>query len=89
MTVLYVFCSMAKKKRAPKVSPDMAKLGSRIETLRKQSGRSKESFAADAELSRTLYPKYEKGANITYRSLLRIIAALDITVAEFFSEGFD
>jgi DNA-binding XRE family transcriptional regulator len=88
-TVLYVFCYMAKKKRGSKVSPDMAKLANRIKALREQSGRSKEAFAADADLSRTLYPKYENGANITYASLLKIITALDITVTEFFSDGFD
>lgn len=80
---------MAKKKRAAKVSPDMAKLANRIRTLREQSGRSKEAFAADAEISRTLYPKYEKGGNITYATLLKVIAALDVSVTEFFSEGFD
>ena len=83
---------MAVKKKKPereKVSPDMAKLGNRIKYLREQAGKSKEAFAADAEISRTLYPRYEKGANITYATLLKIIKCLDVTVEEFFSEGFD
>lgn len=80
---------MAKKKRAAKISPDMAKLANRMRMLREQSGRSKEAFAADAEIARTLYPKYEKGGNITYATLLKVIATLDMTVTEFFSEGFD
>ncbi len=78
-----------KKKRTEKVSPEMMRLANRIKELRTKTGKSKEAFAGDADIPRTLYPKYEKGANITYATLLKIIACLNMTVEEFFSEGFN
>jgi transcriptional regulator with XRE-family HTH domain len=81
--------SRLKKKRSEKASPELIQLANRIKTLRLKTGKSMEAFAGDADISRALYPKYEKGANITYTTLLKIIHCLDMTVAEFFSEGFD
>ena len=94
---------MAKKTAAKKgISPkkgtagipenvDSIKLGNRMRELRLKKGYSSaEIFSYDHEISRVLYGKYEKGdGNVTYKNLLKIIRALDVSIAEFFSKGFD
>jgi transcriptional regulator with XRE-family HTH domain len=65
-------------------------LGERIRSIRISKGfTSHESFANKYEISRTQYARYEKGSNLSFDSLLKIIAAFDMTVKEFFSEGFE
>ena len=95
------FCGMAKKivevakdakgKQLGQVSTDYIKLGKRMRELRIKKGyNSFESFAYDNELPRVLYGNYEKGeGNITYKNLLKVIKALNVTITEFFSEGFN
>ncbi len=99
MLHIHFFCSffvlMKKKKKKDKTSkglnPDLIKLGKRMRALRiKNRYTSFETFAYDNELPRVLYGNYEKGVgNITYKNLMKVIQALDISVSEFFSEGFD
>ena len=98
-----LFCTMAKKTAVKKVSPtkngtalvpeniDSKKLGNRMRELRIQKGyKSAEIFAYDNDLSRVLYGNYEKGqGNITYKNLLKVIRALGVSIADFFSQGFD
>ena len=78
-------------KQLPEINTDFAKLGKRMRVLRIKKGYSSfEAFAYDNDLPRVLYGNYEKGeGNITYRNLLRVVKALDVTLTEFFSEGFD
>ena len=65
-------------------------LGERIKNLRKQRGyKSYELFAYQHEISRTQYDGYEMGKDMRFSSLLRILNALDISLDEFFSEGFE
>ncbi|TXJ24843.1 MAG: XRE family transcriptional regulator [Chitinophagaceae bacterium] len=62
----------------------------RIKELRKKQGfENQEHFAWEKNLSRSLYGKYEKGANMTLDSLEKLIKAFDISVKDFFSKGFD
>jgi transcriptional regulator with XRE-family HTH domain len=69
---------------------DLKKLGDRIRALRIRKGYNNyESFAYDNNIARAQYGKYEKGENLTYASLLKVIKALGLSVKEFFSEGFD
>jgi transcriptional regulator with XRE-family HTH domain len=69
---------------------DLKKLGERIRSLRIKKGYNNyENFAFENNIARAQYGKYEKGENITYASLLKVIKALGLTVKEFFSEGFD
>jgi transcriptional regulator with XRE-family HTH domain len=72
-------------------NPEMQKLGDRFKSLRLKKGyTSLEKFAFDNELSRVLYSNYESGkGNITYKNLLKVTKALDISLKDFFSEGFD
>lgn len=91
---LCVICTMSQaKKRVPKkrkTYPKLSPVAKRIKELRIKSGRSKEAFAADVDLSRTLYASYENGANITVVNLMRIIEGLGVTTRQFFdTDEFD
>ncbi len=69
---------------------ELKKLANRIRTLRLKKGYSNyENFAFEHDIARAQYGKYEKGEDLRYTSLLKVIKALDVSVKEFFSEGFD
>ncbi len=68
------------------------KLGKRIKLLRKREGfNSYELFAYDIEISRSGMSNYESGnfEDIRFKTLLKIIDGLGLSVSEFFSEGFE
>ena len=65
-------------------------IGTRIKELRIKKGyTSYEDFAYEHNISRSQFGKYERGADMRTSSLAKVMAALDVTVKEFFSEGFD
>jgi transcriptional regulator with XRE-family HTH domain len=69
---------------------DLKKLGDRIRSLRIKKGYSNyENFAYEHDIARAQYGKYEKGEDLRYSSLLKVIRALGVTPKGFFSEGFD
>lgn len=72
------------------ITTDAKKLGMRLRSLRLAKGHtSQERFAFENDLSRVLYNNWETGrGNITYRNLVKVTRALDVTLKEFFSEGF-
>lgn len=90
-----VYCIMKKqsaKKAAPKGKqiPELPKLAERVKKLRKEKGyNSHEAFAFEIGISRTQYNKYERGYDIRFSTLVRIVKAFDMSLEEFFSEGFD
>lgn len=63
----------------------------RIVSLRKAKKMSQEKLAIESEISRSLLFGYEKKEhNISFANLVRIIKlGLNMTIEEFFSEGFD
>jgi len=68
----------------------LKKLSARIRSLRIKKGYSNyESFAYENDIARAQYGKYEKGEDLRYTSLMKVIRALGVSVKEFFSEGFD
>jgi len=69
----------------------LQKLGKRIKELRKEKGFTNRDFLAyDSGVSRSLLISWEKGGNITFRNLIRIIKnGFKMEVEEFFSHGFD
>lgn len=68
----------------------LKKLGRRIKELRIKKGYSNyEYFAYEHGIGRAQYGKYETGGNIQFDTLLKIINALNISLKDFFSEGFD
>jgi transcriptional regulator with XRE-family HTH domain len=67
----------------------LQKLASRIKELRIKKGyTSYEYFAYDHNIPRAQYGRYEKGEDLKFSSLLKILNALDISLKEFFDEGF-
>ena len=65
-------------------------MGKRIRQLRKAQGYSNhEKFAFSHDIDRTLFGHYERGKDLRFSSLLKIIYELGMTPEEFFSEGFD
>lgn len=68
---------------------DLIRLAARIKALRQSKGYSNyEYFAYDHEIPRVQYGRYEKGEDLRYTSLLKVIRALGMTPEEFFSDGF-
>jgi len=68
----------------------LARLGKRLKALRKARGYSNyEQFAFQHGISRSQYGRYENGEDLRFSSLLRVLQALDISLAEFFAEGFE
>lgn len=64
-------------------------LGQRIKSLRIQKGYSSyEYFAYEHNISRAQFGRYERGEDLRFSTLARIIASFDMTFEEFFSEGF-
>jgi len=43
---------------------------------------------SDNELPRAQYGRYENGQDLPYSSLLKVLKAMDISLEEFFKEGF-
>jgi len=81
-------------KPAKSTSKDAAyyhkQLGERIKALRLKRGyTSYEYFAYEHNISRAQFGRYEKGQDLRFSSLVRIVQAFDMTLQEFFSEGFD
>ena len=78
------------KKKPLNPDKELKKLGARIKQLRVKAGfTSYEYFAYEHEISRTQYARYEKGLDLRYSTLMKIISAHGLTVKEFFSEGFE
>ncbi len=69
---------------------EIKKLAKRIKSLRIKKGYSSyENFAFDNRIHRAQYGRYETGTDLQYTSLVKIARAFDMTLEEFFSEGFD
>lgn len=67
----------------------LANLGKRLRELRIAKGYSNyEQFAFDHDLPRAQYGRYEQGQDLRFSSLVKVLKALDISLEEFFKEGF-
>ena len=65
-------------------------MGKRIKKLRIEKGYTNaEYFAYDHEIARTQYARYEQGEDLRLSTLIKIVNAFDMSLSEFFSEGFD
>ena len=79
-----------KNKTVKKVSKDVAALAKRLKELRVEKGYSNyENFAFDNDLPRAQYGRYEKGEDLRFSSLMKVIRAYGISPKEFFSKGFE
>jgi transcriptional regulator with XRE-family HTH domain len=83
---------MKRNRETPKPSDsetELKKLGARIKELRIAKVYSNhEIFAYTHNINRTQYSRYERGEDLRYSSLLKIIRAFNMTIYEFFKEGF-
>jgi transcriptional regulator with XRE-family HTH domain len=78
-----------KSKKEKKATPEttMEKIGKRLQAIRKEKGyKNYEHLAYELEMGRSQYWKYEAGGNIEMKTLLRILAHLNVTVGEFFKD---
>lgn len=67
----------------------LKKLGERIRQLRIEKGYSSyEYFAYEHNISRAQFGRYERGEDLYFSSLIKVINAFDMTMEEFFSDGF-
>ena len=81
---------MEPKDKGKEINEDVQKLARRIKSLRLKHGYSNyEHFAYDHDISRAQFGRYEKGEDIRFTSLSKIARAFNMTLQEFFSEGFD
>lgn len=90
--VLFLHLRMNDKKPSTKKKPgkDVQKLAKRIKSLRIKAGYTNyEYFAYDHNLPRAQYGRYEKGEDIRFSSLVKITKAFNMSLSEFFSQGFD
>lgn len=68
----------------------LKQIGKRLRQVRKAKGYSNyEFFAYDNNISRSQYNRYENGGDFHMSSLLKILLAHNMSVTEFFSEGFE
>ena len=68
----------------------LSNLGARIKAMRKARGYSNyEQFAYKHEINRSQYGRYENGEDLRFSSLLKVLKSLDISLEEFFGEGFE
>lgn len=66
--------------------PRLKQIAQKLKQLRVAKGYSSyEAFAFDHELPRVGYGRHEQGANLTLKSLLRLLDIHQISLAEFFS----
>ena len=87
--LLYVLMKneIPKKKTAP--SEEVLKLAKRIKEIRIGKGyASHEIFAYEKNIPRAQYGRYERGENMRFDSLMKLIKAFDMSIEEFFGEGF-
>lgn len=78
-------------KKVPKEkSKDVLKLANRIKSIRISKGYSNyEYFAYEHNISRAQFGRYEKGEDLRFSSLVKVVKAFGMTLEEFFHEGFD
>ena len=65
-------------------------IGKRMQELRKKKGfKNYEIFAYENDLPRAQYGRYERGQDLKVSSLLKVLKGFDMTLKEFFSDGFE
>lgn len=78
------------KKQIKNTAQEVDLLAKRIRELRIKQGFSNyEYFAYEKEIPRAQYGRYEKGEDLRFTSLIKIIKAFGMTPKEFFSKGFE
>jgi len=92
MPCFNLFYGMAGKKKEtdPHTEEILKRLGERFRSLRIQKGYANhEHFANHLNIARSQYWSYEKGENLNFTTLVKVVKAMNMTLEEFFSEGFE
>jgi transcriptional regulator with XRE-family HTH domain len=78
---------MAKKDKY--TEKQLTNLGNKLRELRIEKGFTNyEQFAFEHNLPRAQYGRYEQGQDLRFSSLLKVLKAFDISLEDFFKEGF-
>lgn len=76
---------MIKKKTQISEDSRLSQIGNRVRALRKaNTNLSAEDFANEKGFDRVQYSRIENGANITMKTLLKVVDAHNMTLEEFF-----
>lgn len=87
MHIAHLFWGMAKEDIF--AEQQLENFGKRLKQIRKQKGYTNyEHFAYQNGFNRVQYGRYENGANISLKTLCKIVKAFDMALESFFSEGF-
>lgn len=69
---------------------ELRKFADRIKSLRKKKGYSNmDIFAYEHGFGRAQYGRYENGQDLRYTTVIRLANCFDMSIKEFFSEGFE
>lgn len=72
------------------IEDQIKNLGAKIKKLRLDMGYTNaDFFAYDHRITRSQYGRYERGEDIRFSSLLKLLQIHNLTLKEFFNEGFD
>lgn len=83
------FISICSMKAHHKNDIILKAIGLKLKSLRKAKGyKNYEQFAFTYDLSRAQYGRYENGANLTIKTLHKILLIHQLTFSEFFDDSF-
>lgn len=69
---------------------ELRKLANRLKSLRKKKGYTNmDIFAYEHGFGRAQYGRYENGQDLRYTTIIRLANCFDMSIKDFFSEGFD
>lgn len=76
-----------KRNEVPEIDPRIIAIGEKIRALRIEKGYvSAEFFAWENKIPRVTYARLENGTNFTMNTLLKVLDAHGMTMADFFSK---
>lgn len=65
-------------------------LGNRLKEIRLAKGYTNyENFAFEHGIPRAQYGRYEQGQDLRFSSLLKVLKAMNVSLEDFFSTGFE
>jgi len=86
----FFYCFVIMSKHDQIVEKQIQNLANKFRDLRKSKGYSNyEPFAYDHEIGRSQWGRYEKGHDIRFSTLVTILDKCEISLKEFFSQGFE
>jgi transcriptional regulator with XRE-family HTH domain len=82
--------SKSEKQKRLDQAEELKKIAERLKYLRKKKGYTNmDIFAYEHGFGRAQYGRYETGQDLRYTTIVRLANCFDMTIKEFFSEGFE